>query len=321
MKIMVGAFWVILAAIYVIFSYCITERYVGGDQVFYRQFYDFISTENLLSAVSSQKSFVGSNEPLYATIMWFGAALGFPKDIYVSVLNGVLLLALVVVLRNYKVHTMMLLLVLSNYYLLVLLTGAERLKIAFLFLLLAMTTKSRWRVLFLTAAPASHYQTLINFISISMPALAKRAVVSSGNSRLGWRGALFAEILALAIVGCFGVALFAFGGTVISKVYYYTARADISFSALAVSVVLFVAGTYVSRRKARFMFMLAPCVVLVAILGPDRMNMVTFIMFFYALMTDGKVNHPIVYLPMVYLSFKSIGYVDSVFDVGHGFRV
>ena len=50
-----------------------------------------------------------------------------------------------------------------------------------------------------------------------------------------------------------------------------------------------------------------------------RVNMIVFVMFFYAVMTDGRAGHPLIYLPLLYLSYKSFDFVANIMEFGQGF--
>lgn len=135
--------------------------YSGGDQVHYTAYYDYLANKNLLQAYLSQHEYLGSSELVYPLIAWIGSNLGLDKVLYFSFWNATLLLFIGILLLKHNASATFIFLTLFNFYLFVLLTGAERLKFAYIFLLLAALTQNSSRLIMIGAAIASHLQALI----------------------------------------------------------------------------------------------------------------------------------------------------------------
>lgn len=306
---------VIIGAYY--FSSWILFSYTGGDQIFYRAYYKAIAGVGLAQAYSLQSDMVGSAEPAFAFIMWVGSNLGIPKDSYISILNTVLVGSAIYALRSFRVHPALVLMTLSNFYFLVLLTGAERLKISYLLLFLAIATTGGWRWFFILAAPMAHFQTLLNYAALISSRLLDMAKnLRSERPFMVLVSATAVLVVAVSLVGVMFPNMFS---NITYKIEYYITRNQRGFSGFTNAVLLVVVGLVVTRRSVQFLMMMAPLFVALSLIGPDRTNMVIYTMFFLFLMLEGRVNHPLVYLPAGYLSFKSVGFVTAILQFGHGF--
>ena len=110
--------------------YKLTESYIGGDQIGYRKLYSALENSPILLASILSRSYVGGGEPVYAILVWIGSNLQIEKDIYISFFNSVLLYSIYKFCAKNSANIFFISLLLSNYYLIVLATSAERLKFA-----------------------------------------------------------------------------------------------------------------------------------------------------------------------------------------------
>lgn len=143
MKIQKSRLYPILYAIIAfVISLYVLPYYVLGDQEHYRGlyrncFFDSISFESQFYCYQQS---IGSSEPVY----FFLVKLVQPfldKDLFISIANTLMIYLIArLTFREYAVvwhRNLFMFLVLSNYYIIVLMLAAERLKFAFIFLLLA----------------------------------------------------------------------------------------------------------------------------------------------------------------------------------------
>ncbi|KMS50683.1 hypothetical protein V474_06180 [Novosphingobium barchaimii LL02] len=89
---------------------------------------------------------------------------------------------------------------------------------------------------------------------------------------------------------------------------------EVASGALLAAVALFV-----SRERLHVLMMLTLPLIATFVFGGGRMNMITATVFVYIVVRESRTGHPLVLLLMAYLSFKSIGYIDSVLQYGTGF--
>lgn len=306
--------WSVLLAATYLFSMYLIQPYIDGDQKHYRAFYSTIANVDIATAYRYQIAMLGSGEPLYTAVMWIGAQLSINKDTYISFMNVLLVAAMVTSLRRWRVPWLIVGLCLFNYYLLVLMTGAERLKFSYILLFIGLSVASRWRYLFLWAAPFAHFQTLMNLVSVTPPFLAN-AHIPLRHTPAKW--VLILSAAAFGLVGFIYVAI-TLGPAVLDKFLIYSdpkKGPEILFQWIAISFL----GIIITKRKIRFLSIMLPLGFFTFILGGERVNMISFVMFFYTVMTDRRAGHPLMYLLLGYFCVKSIGFIQNIMQNGHGF--
>jgi hypothetical protein len=89
--------------------------------------YEALYAANIEDVMPLSVRLTGGAEPLSDYIFWLGANLGIEKDIYISMLNIIFIVSLFLVARRSFVKMPMICLLLTNFYLVVLMTGEERL--------------------------------------------------------------------------------------------------------------------------------------------------------------------------------------------------
>jgi len=102
--------------------------YTKGDQVAYHKAYQALSYAKITDSVLVLQAYTSGYEPLTALILWVGASLRIDKNIYISIWNVFLLVGLFLLLRKYKLPSYVLTLFLTNFYVVTVMTAAERLK-------------------------------------------------------------------------------------------------------------------------------------------------------------------------------------------------
>lgn len=309
--------WLLVSVGFYYFSMYLLSMYVNGDQVHYRAFYGQLQGVSFGDARDLQNFYLGSSEPLFALIMWLAANAGFDKDVFVSVLNATMIFCLLAALRRWHVPYPMILLCLSNYYVLVLMTGAERLKISYILMFAATAAAGRWKWALLAVAPTAHFQTLINYISAAAGLVSTSQPIRQLLKQLPlWRLILASPFVLVAVYYFFSIL----GDGISDKAASYSERGSSGLIDLAQGIAITALGFVVTRRKIRILAMMMPLLAMVLILGGTRLNMIVVVMFFYALMTDQRAGSLFVYAPMAYLSYKSIDFMNNVLLFGNGFN-
>jgi len=204
----------------------------------------------------------------------------------------------------------------SNYYIFVLLGPAERLKVSFLFLLAAASGERFTRtLLFLGAATFSHFQTLILLAARLSGHLASfkfsrfirlRLIVPFG---LG----------ALIVVSAMSYFLSSpFLPALLGKVEAYRGERGIE-SLRELSILGILALFVLKSKKAEFVLIILTLFAAAILLGPERVNMIGFVLFIYFVILERQSNHPAVLSLMGYFSVKGMFFVNAVFERGTGF--
>lgn len=294
-------------------SYFLVRLYVNGDQVHYRAFYEAISTVSYREAFVLARGYIDAGEPLTVFLLWLGSCLGIPKDHYISFFNAVLLTQVIFLLKRYRAGPVVTLLMVTNFYVLVLMTGAERLKFAYIILASAALfrgyAKSVWVI-----APLAHFQAFLFAPSILLARfygeikdLFSKGVVSKKN--------LFAFLAVLFFLIILSVNLYPSlakkGGS-----YFDSERSVLELLSL---VCLTFVSVFSSRNWRRMLVLLMPCYPIVFMLGGERGNMIAITIALSILMVERRLNNPAVLIMLTYFSWKSISFVKNIILYGNGF--
>lgn len=296
-------------------SYVLTVPYVNGDQEFYRSFYNSLSYAQFTEIALLQYINTGSAEPLYGFLMWVGAVNKVDKDIYIAIFNTILCCAILRFLLNNKAGLLFCFFMFSNYYLMVILTSAERLKFAYIFLAIAAANSSYVRTkIWILASALFHFQSFILLSSMASGYLSKIQLKRRVRFKI-----LLLYLAALLI----GVALLVvffklFSGYLTNKINSYSDLGGIE--GVINIVVLAMFSILIFNKKSEVLISLAACALFSLIVGPERVNMIAVSLFIYFSVLYRKASHPLTFVIMAYFSLKSIDYLFRVFSYGDGFH-
>lgn len=300
-------------------SYFLISAYTYGDQVSYRAFYEALGNATYNDVMRLARNYVSSGEPLSSYVLWFGAWLGLDKDIYVSLLNTILLFSLTLFLVRNKVNAIIIILLLTNFYVIVLLTGAERLKIAYIMFFLACLARGKARWILVGLSPLAHFQSLIFLPALYLYRYAGE--MFSVVYRFKVRQVFFSASLLFTVF--FSIFIYLFWENVKEKLDAYINTSFDIFSLFQVSV-LALATLILFQRKASALVMFAYLSFVVLLLGGDRVNMIAFSLTVYFLVVEEnltriKFDHLPFLAVLVYLSYKTIDFVYNIISYGNGF--
>ena len=288
------------------FSYYLLLHYTEGDQVHYQALYRDLYGVDLYDIIKLSSKYVGSNEPVSAFILWVGANLDIEKNVYVSILNVILIVSLFLFIRKHNIKLLMACFFITNFYIIVLMTSAERLKISYMFLIMSMLSETRTRFFLLSLVPFSHFQNIILILIYILSDFFDKRVKKTKYIHI----LLILSITLLVIV--------TFRETIISKLYLYLIDSVNLFNFLNIfifSVVIF----YLAVRKRMVLFVALQLFVLIALIGQNRVNMIGVTVMLFILIKDKKIEHPLIYVIMAYFSLKSFYYIANIIKYGNGF--
>jgi len=303
-KLQAGAAAALGLAAFLFYKY-ILEYYYGGDPHWYQIYYDSLMSQDLLGALTSQSKFLGSSEVIYPVIAWLGSRAGIDRNTLMAAFDGVFYFFIASYLIREKCSPLFVALTLTNFYLVVLCTSAERLKFSYLFLVFALFASGRLRFAWVALSPLAHFQNIITISSLII---------------YNFLGNLSLKVkIVMAVISSLGAGaiVFLFSDALSSKFASYSGRGDV-FDAIPAGMVLIV-SLFVFKNKSLSFFSLLPLVMLSAILGGERVNMIVFTIFYYIVLSEKKTRNPVVLVMMGYFSFKTIGYIQNVFSFGDGF--
>lgn len=297
-----------------LFSTYILGLYKYGDQVAYHEFYNQISHIAFWDVGEIAVATVSSWEPISWFVLWVGAYLDVDKNLWIAILNTLLVLGLLKLLKKYEVSWFVWPLILTNFYLLVLLTSAERLKIAYIFLTWAMVFEGRMRFLVMGLSVLAHLQSIIFLFGAYLSTLSHpcRRLFLSGSlskSYITW------SVLALS---GFGLVGYLFYQPISSKAQAYVYLNLDSHQYFGI-LLLILLGLIVAREKLMIILSMVPLAFAAEILGSGRVNMIAVSLFLYMMLVQRRLSHPLVITLLVYFSVKSFFYVMNIIQYGDGF--
>lgn len=213
-------FSTLLTPIFCIFSIVLLSYYTEGDQVHYWRFYEALSTAKAIEVMLLARAHVSSAEPISAYLLWLGATLGIGKNIFITLLNVILLLGILLLMRRHRVPWCVQLLIFSNFYVIMLMTGAERLKIAYIFLVYAALVPGKLGLSLALASPLAHLQSFILLAGLAASKASDTIRSIFSRMRIAKR-ALFAIVVIAPIAG---LILFFLQEGIIRKATWYMSR-------------------------------------------------------------------------------------------------
>lgn len=289
------------------------QNYTYGDQVYYHIFYERIAGISFWDVGLVAKNEINSSEPLTWFILWLGSNLGIDKNVWISFLNVFLMTGLFALLMRHKAPWYVIFLIFTNFYFLVLITSAERLKISYILIIFGFLMLSRKRYFFLFLTPLTHLQAVIFLAGLILASMNEQTRRLIHNFKLNKR--LLSQAVLLAVIA--SPLIFLLKNGIISKLSIYANSFDIG--AFANIIVLLLVATIATTNKLRMMLAMLPMFFAIAMVGADRVNMVAVTLALGILMFEQRLKHPLVLLLLLYFSFKSIPFISNVYAYGDGF--
>lgn len=285
--------------------------YIDGDQYFYNLWFDNIVRLDFIEAYFYYASQVNSFEVVHFLMTWIGGKF-FDKLILYTIVNVIFVYLLVEVFRKLNFHPLLaILIIITNFYIPVLLLAAERLKFGFLFLLLFMLVgSSKKKQIFVALTLVGHLQFLILWAS-SMVGVFFNKVFACNYFYMVSKKYLLAPLIGI-------VVLFFFGDYLFYKLSSYLDNGGVSnllkpfvFMFLSIycckSKVFFIVGLFLGLSVSSY------------ILGADRITIFAcFVFFYFSSFRNKGVNLPTIFL-VPYFGFKSIEFYVNIFYNGTGF--
>ena len=297
------------------YSYILISNYISGDQEHYRKLYELFSDANFTSIFLIAPGVIGSSEPISLFILWLGSVLSIDKDIYISFWNAILLFGFLKLSQKNRLGVFFGILLLTNFYVVILLTGVERLKFAFIFIIYyyLFFEKKFLSVSLLGLAVLSHFQTLLFIFGLGAYSSLNflKPVLLRAKIKFYTLGLL---VFTLACTACL---FHFFGDTLLDKGQAYIQ--DGSLISLINLFFLLVVALLSTRNRANMAVMIVAFFPVVYVLGGERVNMVVFMLVLLKLMAEGRANQPVFMVLMTYFTVKSFGFVYNIFVYGNGF--
>lgn len=309
------AYILLLIPLFFAYSYFLISNYTYGDHRSYRPLYKALAYADFSEVFEVSQHYITANDGFSFYILWLGAIAGIDKDIFIALANTILLLGLYITANKYNINKTMFFLMLTNFYIIVLMTGAERLKFAFILLILAEITEKKWlKVIFSSLSIFAHLQSLILIGSTILGSFSQKIIDALRGNKLPVR--IVFSFFAVVLLGLFFVY---YKQDDIWLKFRSYASDVIQFSEIFQIAALLIAAVYFAKNKIALLFSFIPLGVSVLILGGQRVNMIAVIVAILFFWKEGKPNHPFMYALMLYFSIKSIPFVSNIINYGDGF--
>ncbi|HFX6509951.1 TPA: EpsG family protein [Acinetobacter baumannii] len=316
-EIKVSNFWATIAAIVALLaSLYLNPHYIYGDQEHYREFFKYCFYDGYSHAMQlfCYQNTLGSTEPGYFYISKF-AHIFMEKDTFIAVANAVLVFFLTkLIFKWYRKSVdryLFVFLTLTNYYLVVLLLAAERLKFSFIFLVLAILVAGKWkRLSFFALSMFTHVQSalLIGTFFLSK--------VLHGDTKPWIK-------IALTVGGIvvFGGVFFVMQEHILSKLGAYSEGTEENGTGLTgmLKTAVFIVLAGITTRKLLPVVAGAPLVLLSYFLGAERIGMLAFILYASAVIYYKRKADIPLFIVMIYFTLKTPQFILNVLGQGVGY--
>ena len=298
-----------------IYSLYVGQFATEGDQVTYRAIYEEIGKLSFNEATLFYFRSINSNEIVHFFFSFIFSSNGINKDLFIAISNGVLAYVSAAVLLQFNASKIIVFaIVLTSFYFNVLYFSAERLKFGFIFLMLSILFKDR-KVLFSLTSIFSHAQMTINYLAFLFSLLVKQV------KRILVSGKISKNIFVITFVTLIcGVLIWLFselGPHIIEKFQDY--HKEIQLFDIAKILSIMCLAVFYSKNSWEAFWTFVPIVVLVSLLGSDRILIVGYFLFlYYGLQVNRGLNLGVI-STSIYFSLKSIGYLKGIIYFGNGF--
>lgn len=305
----------IYAAIVFLLTLYIIPLYTGGDQIHYRDFYKscFYDQHDIWRQFICFQKTLSSSEPGYFIISKIANQLFMSKDLYIAFANAILTFSLVILIfKHYLIvwhRHIFLVLVLTNYYFIVMLFSAERLKFGFIFLFLALIFSNIKRNILFALSILTHAQMAI---MLSPYFLAK---IFSKQTNFSIK-----SITAIGGVLLFCGMFYFLQDHILLKFIAYSSSNSYNFGIFgALKTSIFIILAAISIRSLVVIVSGIPMVVLAYFLGSERIGMLAFILYAgFVVYHKGKMDL-LLLIVMLYFSYKSFEFIYNILTYGSGF--
>lgn len=299
------------AALVLLLSLLIMPFYTDGDQTVYGKVYEALPDLGLTEGFIFYSLSLSSEEFVHFFLSWVASRF-VEKGLFIALSNAILAYVTMSLFQKWRASVIIaFLLLLTNFYFLVLYFAAERLKFGFIFLALSMTYIDHVKRFFgfATLALISHVQIIIVYVSILFNVFVRQIVKL-------FRTATVSKSLLFLIPFLFIPPLLV-QDQIIAKFHsYYNVR---TLTELAKILVFLLLSLWYSKKKMETIILFIPIVITVYLVGGFRVNLFGYFVFlYYGLQFRGGWNFGVL-ATSAYFAYSSIGFLANVFQHGDGF--
>lgn len=291
------------------------DLYHDGDLFFYRKFYDALHGLPYSDLLAVQAFNTSSGEPIYGGLMWLIAQTGIEHDYFIAALNSFFSLLLLKFLTDHKSSIFFIFLSYTNYYYIVLLTGAERLKVAFVIITIAALIKSvKFKYFISLLTPLVHTQMIAHILAI----LAQAATKIRISLKIKKKSIILGLILVVSFPAIIYIVFLTFYDIAVAKLDLYS-EGGVNFGSILRLFIIALVGAISLNKKKEFLLAVMVLIMFSALTGSDRFQISALAILVYNLVKQGCTKKYAAIALMAFFSFKSIDFLYNVYVYGHGF--
>ena len=278
----------------------------------YRLFYDEVVGRSPAEAFSLYSDTLGSSEPGYFFLVYLFSSFA-NKDILFSLINFIFAYFLFLWLLVHRVSFCIFPLLFFNFYFLVLLFSAERLKLSLLFFLLSYFSAGILRHVLYGLSLLSHVQVLMFFASIQ----SRRLLYCVRKFFFGRVVFDFLPLLLSFFVGC-ALVVFLWGHIYTKFIVYYELWGG--WVALVKPLLFtYLAMYYAGRKWLEALLASVPMVIASFLVGAERVVIFSYFVFmFYSLQYKRGVNLAVIIISFYFLC-RGVIFLYNMVAYGDGF--
>lgn len=304
-------YFFIFLVIYLLSKYLL-HFYTLGDQQYYINLYYSLRGAGLSEVPILQISKTGSSEPLYGYLMWLFSNAGLEKTAVIAAFNGLFGVLIAATIRKLSGNILLPAIIFTNYYFIVMVTSAERLKFSYILFCVSILVGGNFGKVLFFSSPLVHLQSAITIVSVSTGTLSDLLSGRALNGKV--------KIISIVSLG-FAFLLLAFQRfqeRILAKFASHSEKGEGIWST-GEMILFFLLSLIVARRKWEAVFIFIPLLIAAAILGGSRVNMIGFTMLFFIALKDRKPYHPIMVALYLYFAYKSVGFIENILLYGNGY--
>ncbi|MBT8556436.1 hypothetical protein G6663_03905 [Polynucleobacter paneuropaeus] len=290
-------FFCVLIFLYNIY---LLEIFVNGDQSSYILFYESIQFSSPFNLIDAGLRDIQTVEPGYLVVAYIASNLFIPKIIFSAMLSSFFTGTFLLIFNRLRLKDIILLssLICFGYYFLVIFTDLERLKLALIFLFLAIYYSGRNNkvlIILLILSILTHFQILIILFGIFLIGAFKKFKLSS--ELLNYKFS-FNYILTLTLIL---TLIYLFYDHLYYKILFYTGQYN--FENLLYSLIFVLFFSFLINDKTNYYICVLPSLIAVLLFSGGRVNMLIFFITVYFVCKNSKNSS----LGLILLSLFSIG--------------
>lgn len=293
-----------------IFSWYVYPYYEFGDQFQYRLFYENIGNYGFYDGFQYYHNQLGSLEPVYFLLVKF-FSIFLSKDLFFSFLNFVLVFFVCFNLLRYRAPFYFILTIFLNFYFLVLLFAAERLKISFLFLIIGLTFSGLIRNLFFSFSFFSHIQSIFVLYIIFL----KSNYINLKNINIK-KNSPFRFVIFVIFVS---LMIFSLKDQILNKFFYYLNNGGVVDMVKSSIFVILACLCAPKNNKYEPLFIGFPLILASFFIGADRMVIIIYMLFLIYGFKYNRGYNVFVFISTLYFCWKGYNFLVNIIHYGNGF--